>query len=323
MEIVLNRKGGVPVRDQLVAQLELRILGGDIEPGGKLPSVRALGRRLRLHANTVSAAYRRLEASGHVEMRRGAGVFVRPAGAQSLETARDLDEMIQFALAAARRKGFSAREIRAAVERWLLARPPAKVVAVDKSRHMAELLAEEVKAAVPLPVAARALDEVDPEFLDGALTISLPYYVAALRRAAPRAVVFVVTLADNEQVRQAIASLEKGGIVLVISHSETLLPFADKLIRSLRGHDVLVETRTLRDRRGWKRLLPAADLVFADTLAVPAVGRVRTRGVQPFRILSAEALSRLSRAARSALAANGASPPADGAGKPQGRPRRA
>ena len=155
MEIVLNRKGGVPVRDQLVAQLELRILGGDIEPGGKLPSVRALGRRLRLHANTVSAAYRRLEASGHVEMRRGAGVFVRPAGAQSLEAARDLDEMIQFALAAARRKGFSAREIRAAVERWLVARPPSKVVVVDKSRHMAELLAAEVRAAVPLPVAAR------------------------------------------------------------------------------------------------------------------------------------------------------------------------
>ena len=131
-----------------MAQLELRILGGDVDPGGKLPSVRALGRRLRLHANTVSAAYRRLEASGHVEMRRGAGVFVRPSGARSLEAARDLDEMIQFALAAARLKGFSARDIRVAVERWLKA-PPPKLVVVDKSRHMAELLAAEVRATVP------------------------------------------------------------------------------------------------------------------------------------------------------------------------------
>jgi hypothetical protein len=195
------------------------------------------------------------------------------------------------------------------------------VVAVDKSRHMAELLAEEVKAAVPLPVVARALDEVDPEILDGALTVSLPYYVAALRRASPRAVVLVVTLANHESVRKAIVSVEKGGIVLVISYSETLLPFADKLIRSLRGDEVLVETRTLRDRRDWRRLLPAADLVLADTLAAEAVGRVRTRGVQPFRILSAEALSRLARAARSALAADGASPVL-GTSPPRGRTRR-
>ena len=68
MEIVLNRKGGVAMRDQLVAQLELRILEGQLGPGEKLPSVRALGRRLRLHPNTVSAAYRVLQASGHVEM---------------------------------------------------------------------------------------------------------------------------------------------------------------------------------------------------------------------------------------------------------------
>ena len=46
MDIVLNRKGGVPLHDQLLAQLELRILGGSIAPGERLPSVRALARQL-------------------------------------------------------------------------------------------------------------------------------------------------------------------------------------------------------------------------------------------------------------------------------------
>src|SRR4029453_1104873 len=101
MEIVLNRKGGVPVRDQLQAQLELRILGGEIVPGERLPSVRALARRLRIHPNTVSAAYRRLQPAGRVEMRKGAGVYVRLAGATSLESAQGLDEMIQVAFEAA------------------------------------------------------------------------------------------------------------------------------------------------------------------------------------------------------------------------------
>ena len=77
MDFVLKRKGGVPLHDQLLAQLELRILTGVLAPGQRLPSVRALARRLGLHANTVSSAYRDLETAGHVELRRGAGVYVR------------------------------------------------------------------------------------------------------------------------------------------------------------------------------------------------------------------------------------------------------
>lgn len=303
MEIVLNRKGGVPVRDQLVAQLELRILAGDFAPGERLPSVRSLGRRLRLHANTISAAYRRLEASGHVEMRRGAGVFVREAGATTLESARSLDEMIQVALLAGRRKGYSAAEIRAAVKHWLDAPPPSKLVAADKSRSMAELLAAEARAVSPLPVEALDLQAVaaDPGRLEGALTVSLPYHLAALRRAAPRAVVLTVTLEVGPGTRKAIRDVATGGLLLVVSHSEAVLPFADKLVRSLRGDDLLVETRLLRDRT-WRRLLPAADLVFVDALSAEAVSRNRPRGVLAFRVLGDSALARVARAARVALA---------------------
>ena len=93
MDIVLNRKGGVPLHDQLLAQLELRILGGSLAPGERLPSVRALARQLGLHANTVSAAYRELETAGHVQLKRGAGVFVRVGAPSTLEEARGLDEM--------------------------------------------------------------------------------------------------------------------------------------------------------------------------------------------------------------------------------------
>jgi DNA-binding transcriptional regulator YhcF (GntR family) len=305
MEIVLNRKGGVPVRDQLQAQLELRILAGEIAAGERLPSVRALARRLRLHPNTVSAAYRRLESAGHVEMRKGAGVFVSTVGATSLESAQDLDEMIQVALAAARRKGFSAADVRAAVERWLGAAPPARIVTVDRSLAMAELLAAEVRAAVTLPVEAHGLQEVQesPALLDGALTVSLPYHVAALRRASPRAALFTVTLEVLAPFREAILALPKGAIALVVSHSETVLPFASTLIRSLRGDEVLVEARTQADGRGWRRLLPAADVVIADVLAAEVVSRSRPRRLQAMQVLDGEELQRLAAAARSASAA--------------------
>ena len=80
MELILSRRTGIPVRDQLIVQLELRILDGTLAPGQKLPSVRALARRLKIHANTVSAAYRALEASGRVRLRRGSGVYVVERG---------------------------------------------------------------------------------------------------------------------------------------------------------------------------------------------------------------------------------------------------
>jgi len=38
MDIVLNRRGGVPLHDQLLAQLELKILSGGIVPGQRLMS---------------------------------------------------------------------------------------------------------------------------------------------------------------------------------------------------------------------------------------------------------------------------------------------
>jgi GntR family transcriptional regulator len=325
MDIVLNRKGGVPVRDQLQAQLELRILSGEIAAGERLPSVRALARRLHLHPNTVSAAYRRLKSAGHVQMRRGAGVFVRDAGATSLEAAQGLDEILAVALRAALRRGFAPADIRATVERWLAAAPPARVVTVDPSGAMAELLAAEVRPALTLPVEARGLREVlaSPALLEGALTVCLPYHVAALRRAAPRAAVFRVKL-EVPAFREAILGLPKGAIALVVSHSETVLPFATTLIRSLRGDEVLVEARAEGDGRGWRRLLPAADVVFADVLAASAVAARRPRRLEAIQVLQGDELRQLAAAARGSAAAA-----ADGAGAPpaakgaRGRPARA
>ena len=302
MEIVLNRKGGLAVRRQLVAQLELRILGGDLAPGERLPSVRALARRLRLHPNTVSAAYRQLEASRHVEMRRGAGVFVRQAGATSLEGAKDLDEMIRVALDQAERKGFTAAEVQAAVLRWLGSDPPDRLVVVDPSQAMAELALAELGAELGLRVQAQTLRDIEekPALLDGGLAVSLPYHVAALRKIAPRASILIVTLEVEASVREAIADLPKGAIALVVSHAETVLPFATTLIRSLRGDEVLVEGRVLSDVRGWKRLVAAADVVFADVLSEKAVRGARPRRLQPFRVLEPAALARVASAAQAA-----------------------
>jgi DNA-binding transcriptional regulator YhcF (GntR family) len=297
MDLVLNRRGGVPMRDQLVAQLELQILGGRLKPGQRLPSVRALARRLDLHANTVSAAYQDLKGSGHVELRRGAGVFVRRRAPGSLEEADSLDEMIRLALRAAFRKGHSAVQVREAVERWLKSAAPGRIVVVDPSPEMGELVAREVRDVLAVPVASCSVKQAEakPALLSDALVLTLPYHAGTVSRLAPSTAVEVLHLEFSREDQALVQGLPEGATVLVVSHSPTILPFAGVLLRALRGDDVHVEVKLLARGREWKRLLPAADLVLADALAADALRPLRPRRLRAFRVLSEAALSRLKR----------------------------
>lgn len=297
MDIVLNRKGGVPVHDQLLAQLELKILGGSISPGERLPSVRALARQLGLHANTVSAAYRELEAAGHVELKRGAGVFVRAGVPATLGEARGLDEMIRLALRTAFRKGYGAPEIRAAVERWLKAAPAERVVVVDPRAETIELMAHEVREALGVPASGCTLEELEaePTLLSGALALVVPYHADKVARLVPGAAVQVIHLELSSQDRELLGALPAGATVLLVSRSELVLSFAAALIGGLRGDEVLVETRLLSRRAEWRRLVPAADLVVVDVLAADAVRRVRPKRLYELRLLGDGALARVRR----------------------------
>jgi DNA-binding transcriptional regulator YhcF (GntR family) len=295
MDILINRRGGVPVRDQLVTQLELKILGGELTQGQRLPSVRALARRLKVHYNTVSAACQDLKAAGHVDPRRGSGVFVRGGGPRALAEAEGLDEMIRLALHAAFAKGFGGAEVRAAVERWLAAAPPDRVVVIDPSREMAQIIAHEVRQALAVSASSATCEDLarHPGLLSGALAVVLPYHEATVAQMAPGAALEVVHLELSAPDRDAINALPAGSIVLVVSHSSTVLPFASVFLRSLRGEDIHVEVCLLSAARQWRRLVAAADFVLVDVLASATVRAARPRRLREVRMLSPSALERL------------------------------
>lgn len=304
MDFVLNRKGGVPLHDQLLAQLEMTILGGGIAPGQRLPSVRVLARRLGLHANTVSGAYRDLEKAGHVELRRGAGVFVREGAPAALDDARGLDEMIRLALNAAFRKGHAAPDIRAAVERWLRAAPPDRVVVVDPRPETIDLVVHEVRTGLGVPASGCTLEQLaaDPGLVSGALVLALPYHAGKVSKLAPGAPVKTIHVGAPAAERKALLGLPAGGIVLVVSRSPILLQFAVALVGSLRGDELLVEARLTSARADWRRVAPVADLVFADVLAAPVVREAGPRRLHEARLLGDDDLAHVRRAFGTVLA---------------------
>ncbi len=304
LDFVLNRKGGVPLHDQLLAQLEMMILGGGIAPGQRLPSVRVLARRLGLHANTVSGAYQELEKAGHVELRRGAGVFVREGAPLVLEDARGLDEMIRLALNAAFRKGHAAPEIRAAVERWLRAAPSDRVVVVDPVPETTELVAHEVRRALGVPASGCTLQQLadDPALLSGALALALPYHAGKVSQLVPGAPVKTIHVGATAVEKKLVAGLPVGATVLVVSRSAILLQFAKALVGSLRGDELLVEARLASARAEWRRVAPVADVVFADVLAAPLLRETGPRRLHELRLVGDDDLARVRRAFGTALA---------------------
>lgn len=67
---------------QLRDQIRGQVLSGELEPGTRLPTVRALATDLGLATNTVARAYRELEGLGVIETRGRAGSFVSGEGVE-------------------------------------------------------------------------------------------------------------------------------------------------------------------------------------------------------------------------------------------------
>jgi DNA-binding transcriptional regulator YhcF (GntR family) len=84
----VDHDAAVPPFEQLRTQIAGRVAPGELEPGTRLPTVRALAAEVGLAVNTVARVYRELEADRVVETRGRAGTFVRSGGAAGSVDAR-------------------------------------------------------------------------------------------------------------------------------------------------------------------------------------------------------------------------------------------
>jgi GntR family transcriptional regulator len=75
MLLRIDTQSGVPIYQQIVAQVRRLIAGGTLAPGDRLPTVRELAAGIMVNPNTVARAYQDLEREGVVETRRGSGTF--------------------------------------------------------------------------------------------------------------------------------------------------------------------------------------------------------------------------------------------------------
>lgn len=76
-----------PPYEQIRARIAEQVTSGELRPGDRLPTVRALAEELGVAVNTAARAYRELEQHGVIETRGRAGSFV--TGSERDRAAKD------------------------------------------------------------------------------------------------------------------------------------------------------------------------------------------------------------------------------------------
>ena len=78
--VTINKTGNKAYYEQLVLSVKEDILQGILQPGDRIPSVREMAKQLLMNPNTVSKAYKVLEAEQILVTVKGKGTFVRENG---------------------------------------------------------------------------------------------------------------------------------------------------------------------------------------------------------------------------------------------------
>lgn len=122
----IDPRSPTPLYAQIATRLRLAVASAELRPGDALPSVRQLAARLRVNPATVVQAYRDLETEGFVEIRQGAGTFVRDVqpDKRAGERARQAAALVRHMVTEAGRLGVSIEELQVAIQEEIEVRTP-------------------------------------------------------------------------------------------------------------------------------------------------------------------------------------------------------
>jgi len=72
----IDFRSGLPIYTQIVNQVQAQVVGGILQAGDQLPTVRAIAEELRVNFNTVARAYRILDEARIISTQQGRGTYI-------------------------------------------------------------------------------------------------------------------------------------------------------------------------------------------------------------------------------------------------------
>jgi DNA-binding transcriptional regulator YhcF (GntR family) len=255
----------VPLYRQLVTQVILAILSGDLRPGDRLPSTRELARRFAIHPNTISAGYRQLEREGWTALRRGSGVYVRRNTEPPSTPQQILDVHIAGFFRAVRELQLPAAEVRARVAQWLDSPPPDHFLVIDPDPELRRILLAEIRRITTFEAREASLAACsDRKLLQGAVPLCRPSQTDSVRAALPPGIE-LTTLQITSAIDWLAPRLRdaSGHLVAVVSHWPLFLTLARPMLAAT---GIPADALIFRDARKprWQRGLDQAAGILCD-----------------------------------------------------------
>jgi DNA-binding transcriptional regulator YhcF (GntR family) len=288
----LSRETGIPIHEQLGAQIILGIVSRRLKPDERLPSVRALARQLKLHPNTISAVYRSLVERGWLKRKMGSGVYVSLLQLPAFD--KDIDAFARACLEEGRARGFSPDALREAFGQAIARSTQRQFVMVNPDAELARILAAE-------------LGEVTGQEVGVATDLGgVPRGSCILITHAGSRALNIPSTLDHRIVRlksmqDLLLGIERPrgpALVAVVSSSASVRNWAATLLSALGFSSDMV---LLRDpaQPGWHEGLGACHIVAADVLNAAEVANY-TRAVPiTFRLVATDFCSELQLVPRS------------------------
>ena len=103
----LDFQSAVPIYRQIRDQVVLAVAQGELTPGERLPTTRALAEDAGVNVMTVSKAYQMLKQEGFIVSDRRSGARVRERGPQDGTLTRESREQLRVLAAEAKARGMS------------------------------------------------------------------------------------------------------------------------------------------------------------------------------------------------------------------------
>ena len=275
MRLWLSKNSEVPLREQLVRQIMLGVISGDLKPGQRLPSTRELARRFRIHSNTVSAAYSDLERRGWLDFRKGSGVYVHDTAGDdggvgataALHSRLELDQLISAFLALARGQGFSLAEIQERVKHWLELQPPDHFLVVEPDEDLREILSAEIREATGFRVEGAGFEGcLDAARLAGAAVVAMNWHAEEVRRAlGPGTTPLLLRSRSLPESLAGQSPPPPDALVSVVSRWPKFLEWARVFLVAAGLDAAALSFRDAREE-GWERGLRSSAIVITDAV---------------------------------------------------------
>lgn len=292
MKLWLSKNSEISVREQLVTQILLGIASGDLSVGEKLPSTSQLARRFGIHANTVSAAYRKLAEENLIEFKQGSGFFVRENRGANDGEDFGLDRLIAEFFNEAQKKGYQLKEIRRKLENWFEIQPPDHFLIVEQTESLREILTKEISDSTTWKVKNCSFEKFEKSRRnDNAVFVALADETEKLNAVLPpnKACVFLKTRSVSGTLTGEQRPSEDA-LIAVVSGWKDFLSLAKMLLIAANIDGEAIILRSTSDEN-WRRGLSDTSMIICDTVAArhfPNDTRIR-----PFRLIADDSLTEL------------------------------